>query len=375
MPAPGHRPPLAQPPRDFRINLAVLRWTRVLPHLVLTALAVLAGAGFWEDGKIRQAAPLLLVVALLVLPLLLWMHRLFARLLAGQREAASRFTTATPWACQLENTRYADTSGQVFLVREAHASVDSPRFAAHMRFSRRVWNLSEQATVDIFLDPAGVSPVFAVAAPNFSGWGEMLTRQRLDAGWRHTRQLLSWLMALVLLGCAMAGWVLMQEYESLSQTRQRAEESQAWPDTLGRVLESAVAETRIPSGKTSVPGWETIILYEYAVNGVLHSGQRIRHGYGPSTDREEALALAEAHPPGQEVRVYYDPHMPARAVLQPGHAEPLQAELDRIRLAALAGSAGVLVATGIPLGVLWHMSRRRQRLLLRLEQLGLAAQP
>ncbi|WP_158407340.1 DUF3592 domain-containing protein [Megalodesulfovibrio gigas] len=375
MPAPSRRPPLAQPPRDFRLNLFALRWVRFMPYLLLAPLAVLVALGFRDDSPLRQAAPILLAVMFLLLPLTLWLRRLFAQMLAGQQEAASRFTTVSPKACRLENTRYADTGGQIFLVRDVDSPADSPRFAARMRFSRRVWNLPEQEPVDVFMDPVGVSPVFAVAASTVSGWGEVLTRQDLETGWRQTRRLVTWLIALVLLGCAVAGWLLFQQYDLLRQTRQRAAESLTWPSVQGVILESEVAETRIPSGKTSVQGWEALVQYEYVVDGVTYPGERIHYGYAPTRTRQDADTLAATYPAGQPAAVHYDPALPARSVLEPGHVETLDAELAQIRLVMAAATGGLLLMSCIPAGVLWYTGRRRRQLELRLETLGLLPRP
>ena len=80
-----------------------------------------------------------------------------------------------------------------------------------------------------------------------------------------------------------------------------------WPTVPGRISSS----------------WAVLdgerIRYDYEVNGRHYVGRRVswRVGRGTSTADATAQELAERYPPGADVTVYYDPHRPATAVLEP----------------------------------------------------------
>ncbi|GAB7082274.1 DUF3592 domain-containing protein [Megalodesulfovibrio paquesii] len=365
------RQPLPRPPRDFRLYGVAMAIARLLPFMLMLPVLVLAVAGMFFSPSLREAAPALLAVAAILLPLSLWLQRLTKSMRDGQQEAAIRFTTASPRACLLENLRYADMGGQAFLVLDADAR--KPLFPAMMRFSRRVWNLPATEEVDLFLDSSGVSPIFALAARNVSGWGERLTRATLDTGWRQTRRLFFWLGALFIFGLIVLSVLLIREYQSLQQTRAWAEESLSWPAVPATIHSSHVEETRISSGKRTVKGWKAVVEYQYVMDEISYPGQRIRYGYAAEPSPDEAEAIVARYPAGATAEVRVDPRMPARSVLEPGHVAPLAHELATLRLVGFGGCGAILLLMGIPAGVLAYYSKRRRQLIARLEEAGMLA--
>jgi hypothetical protein len=83
------------------------------------------------------------------------------------------------------------------------------------------------------------------------------------------------------------------------------------------------------------------VAYRYVVRG------ETLDGYTPAFrattvegDEDEARALAEAHPPGTSVPVYYDPAAPARSTLEP--PDPLRAGWPAIVAGAAAAVTGAI---------------------------------
>ena len=101
---------------------------------------------------------------------------------------------------------------------------------------------------------------------------------------------------------------------------ERARSSQAWPTTVGQVIESRVEER---SGEEKK--YRSIIRYAYTVDGAAFESER--YSFGSSRrSKKAAEKLCAQHPAGSTVQVYYDPAKPAQAVLvlQPaGRSVPL----------------------------------------------------
>jgi Protein of unknown function (DUF3592) len=91
----------------------------------------------------------------------------------------------------------------------------------------------------------------------------------------------------------------------------RAIASRGWQTAGGRILSSAVAVGQGFRRRTLiVPD----VRYEYKVAGVRYEGRTVRFNYSAYRPAETA---ARYHA-GQQVTVYYNPHSPKRAVLEPG---------------------------------------------------------
>ncbi|GIX30697.1 MAG: hypothetical protein KatS3mg124_1169 [Porticoccaceae bacterium] len=108
------------------------------------------------------------------------------------------------------------------------------------------------------------------------------------------------LLALIGLGFALrTGWEMAQALKARN-----------WPQAPGVVLESRVV--RLGNADSEQP----VVHYRYSVAGRTYSGRRITWTEGGG-NAQWARSLVRQYPPGRQVRVYYDPSDPARAVLRP----------------------------------------------------------
>ena len=100
---------------------------------------------------------------------------------------------------------------------------------------------------------------------------------------------------------------------------QRAGRSADWPAVRGVITSSTIR--RLPSGgkgRSRSSNYKARIEYEYTVDGVALSGDRVSFEDASRNSGGQARAIAGRYPVGTEVAVYYDPDDPATAVLQPG---------------------------------------------------------
>jgi hypothetical protein len=95
----------------------------------------------------------------------------------------------------------------------------------------------------------------------------------------------------------------------------RQAESKRFPTTWGRVTHSEVTTRHGSKGGVT---YGADIHYSYAVDGVSHEGDRLMFGQSSSSNRKWAQDNVKARPVGAEVKVWYDPHDPSRAVLLTG---------------------------------------------------------
>ena len=95
-----------------------------------------------------------------------------------------------------------------------------------------------------------------------------------------------------------------------------AADAEKWPATEGKVVESFVVRG---GGGDLFDTMTPIVNYEYEVAGKRYVASSVLIGdylpWGP--------ARVKAYPPAKQVRVYYDPENPQRAVLDPAY--PLSA--------------------------------------------------
>lgn len=105
-----------------------------------------------------------------------------------------------------------------------------------------------------------------------------------------------------------------------AQTMAGALASRDWPMVNGVVVETRI-DTEISSsgsGGASSRTYRPIIIYEYAVEGVSHSAQRVAFGEYATGDPADAEKVRDTYPKGEPVQVFYDPDSPEDAVLEPG---------------------------------------------------------
>ena len=87
--------------------------------------------------------------------------------------------------------------------------------------------------------------------------------------------------------------------------------SKHWPNTIGIVTNSGAV-------LSSKGNWKVYVRYEYQINGVQHSCDTYRFGGSSYFSRHSAENIAAQYSPGDQVKVFYDPNSPNRAVLATG---------------------------------------------------------
>ena len=107
-------------------------------------------------------------------------------------------------------------------------------------------------------------------------------------------------------GLACLGWAVLlfgawQIYRGIAST--------SWPAADGRVVYS---HARTGSA------YETMLWYEYFLDGRRYLASNYRNGGNASPLRSVAESAAKRYPEGRAVKVYYNPANPAEALLEPG---------------------------------------------------------
>lgn len=92
-------------------------------------------------------------------------------------------------------------------------------------------------------------------------------------------------------------------------------QSLSWPHTRGQIIFSYVETSAGPRGSTE---YAVAAIYTYEVDGIAFQGEQIAFPETRSSSRSEIESQLKAYPPGAVVNVYYDPHKPEVACLQPG---------------------------------------------------------
>ncbi|MCY0998850.1 DUF3592 domain-containing protein [Myxococcus sp. MISCRS1] len=133
---------------------------------------------------------------------------------------------------------------------------------------------------------------------------------------------------------------------------QRARRTLSWPTAPGTIRSAEEFERRLPVAGPAEPRihYEAVIHYEYTVGRVLVGTSTLRVDPAAYTNPEHAQSVLRRYPPGQAVRVAYNPADPTDAVLEPGAHAP-----SFVRLGVGLG----LVALGacIPLVARWFAAR------------------
>ncbi len=141
-------------------------------------------------------------------------------------------------------------------------------------------------------------------------------------------------------------WVLIL----YRREKRKAQESSTWPSVTGKVVEAYISShSGTDSEGESVEVYAPKVVYEYAVNGVVHRSDRL--AIGPAATypkRRRAEQEVARYPVGSEVRVFYNPQNPAEAVLQTS----LQAGKTMLILGIIFLVLGVLIACGGGLALL-----------------------
>ena len=106
-------------------------------------------------------------------------------------------------------------------------------------------------------------------------------------------------------------------------------EAKEWPTVTGRVLTSEVEGERVRRSGTEAhthPQTYRImytprVIYEYFVGDTGYSSDRVTLSRTSSSNPDDARRVTERYPAGSEVRVYYNPSDPSRALLEPAETD------------------------------------------------------
>ncbi len=108
---------------------------------------------------------------------------------------------------------------------------------------------------------------------------------------------------------------IMVTWRALRKLRESIS-SYRWPTVDGRVVDSG-----LDYHSSSEDGPDICfpkIEYTYSVADEVHQGTRIAFADLNHTGETATNAFLKTHPAGKSIRVYYDPKMPASALLEPG---------------------------------------------------------
>jgi hypothetical protein len=97
--------------------------------------------------------------------------------------------------------------------------------------------------------------------------------------------------------------------------RNKVDESQGWPTTLGQVIQNSVAES-VATSDDGVTSYHPEITYSYKVHGQDYESSRIMIGAVPSGSQKSARDVTARFPPGASVTVYYNPSDPRESILE-----------------------------------------------------------
>jgi hypothetical protein len=97
----------------------------------------------------------------------------------------------------------------------------------------------------------------------------------------------------------------------------RQARAESYPTVEGEITRSEITTHRDSEGRTT---FGADLAFTYRVDGVAHTSDTYRYGEMSSSDSSHAAGIVQAHPVGGRVRVFYNPHDPADAILNPGIA-------------------------------------------------------
>ncbi|HEX8392441.1 MAG TPA: DUF3592 domain-containing protein [Longimicrobium sp.] len=129
-----------------------------------------------------------------------------------------------------------------------------------------------------------------------------------------------------------------------------------WPSAPGRVTRSGVAIEHTTDGESTYEVYQPEVLYTYDVGGEIRTGDALHIHPRTFSSRDAAEREASRYAEGAEVRVFYHPADPSRAVLEPGAGRSPAGYFAMAVLLAVAGlyaarlmcGANAQVAAGLP---------------------------
>jgi len=232
-------------------------------------------------------------------------------------------------------------------------------------------NVNKGFPVKIYPDDASGDRFLAVETEKHLLWGALSTRETREKSWRIMRLIMRLMVVflLALLGVFLA--LQQQITQRLSEDRDLALQSAQWPTARGVVRESWIKDVRVSRGKSSVPGFEAVVRYEYQAGGRRLESRHIHYCYEASESRAAAEHIVDTFPQGATVTVAYNPARPAEAVLYPGYADACAAELDTVATTTIIIMVMGLLMTALMVGIFAYQGARRKKFQKRLERWGL----
>jgi hypothetical protein len=133
------------------------------------------------------------------------------------------------------------------------------------------------------------------------------------------------------------------------RARKRADASQTWPSTTGRILlsEIRISQTRDDDGNLQAPSFYPYVEYDYILNGQVYKSHKLGFGgHEMFTTHELAAAKLAPYPVGANVQLFFNPQKPDDSVLErvaPKSKAGLVVGIIMLALGACGGS-GILVS-------------------------------
>jgi len=125
--------------------------------------------------------------------------------------------------------------------------------------------------------------------------------------------------------------------------------SQGWPSVTGKVTDVQIVSDIYTDGTEYTP----VVTYQYSVNGILYTSQRVRiEAPSGHLDPNNARRAVSEYAPNKPVTVYYDPAQPERALL------------DRTMFGNVYFSSGIIFIVISGIGTLlsvWSQKRNRKK--------------
>lgn len=118
----------------------------------------------------------------------------------------------------------------------------------------------------------------------------------------------------VLLPVAVGGVIIYSAMPGVDE----ASRSGSWPSTEGKVVVSEVVGTYGNTTRRTGSAWKAHVEYRYEVDGKQYTSSRISFSDYGSSIKSSHEERAGRYPAGKEVRVFYDPKDPRKAVLEIG---------------------------------------------------------
>jgi hypothetical protein len=126
--------------------------------------------------------------------------------------------------------------------------------------------------------------------------------------------------------------------------KNRVEASQSWLSAMGTITSAQVVQNLT----TDSVEYNVLLRYEYVVNGIGYSGQRIGFNSRAYLRKKGALAQLERYPVNSQIMVYFDPQKPADSVLV--REAPFSTLYVALGIGSLAVAAGIFVLTELGVG-------------------------